>query len=119
MSVLQLRHIPDLVYVAKLVLAEEVGANYTQCYGRALSIACSTHRKGDMYHNNYYVYFMSIFSVPVAYRIVRNFRSTIYFHEFHEKIPIHENIIVNMLFPYISTVITYLVCEKLNAKILF
>ena len=33
--------------------------------------------------------------------------------------PVRENIIVNMLFSYISTMITYLVCKKLNAKILF
>ena len=43
----------------------------------------------------------------------------IYFCEFHKNIPVRENIIVNMLFPYISTVMTYLVREKLNAKILF
>ena len=42
-----------------------------------------------------------------------------YFCEFCEKIPVRENIIVNMLFPYISTMMTYLVREKLNAKILF
>ena len=42
----------------------------------------------------------------------------LYFREFHDKIPIRENIFMNMLFPYISTDITYLVHEKLNAKIL-
>ena len=54
------------------------------------------------------------------YRVAKIF-AALNFHEFYEKIPIHENIIVNMLqlFPYISTVITYLFHEKLNAKILF
>ena len=43
----------------------------------------------------------------IYYCIVRNFLSTI-FCKFSEKISIRENIIVNMLFPYISTVMTYL-----------
>ena len=33
---------------------------------------------------------------------------TLNFREFCDKIPVRENIIVNMLFLYISTVITYL-----------
>ena len=50
------------------------------------------------------------------HHIVRIF-AALYFCEFREKI--RENIIMNMLFLYISTVITYLVHEKLNVKILF
>ena len=41
------------------------------------------------------------------------------FCKFHKKIPVRENIIMNMLFPYILTVMTYLVRKKLNAKIAF
>ena len=34
--------------------------------------------------------------------------AALYFREFHEKILVRENIIANVLFPYNSTVITYL-----------
>ena len=52
------------------------------------------------------------------YRIVQKFCGT-KFSQILQKIPVHENIITNMLFPYISTVMTYLVHEKLNLKFLF
>lgn len=56
--------------------------------------------------------YVSIITYMCIYCTVQNFHGT-NFHEFHEKIAVHESISTS---PYISTWITYL---KLNMKIFF